>query len=118
MHLIKIQTSAALPSSVQTPGFYFSVLTDIYYIKGSANCTADTLSRIEAETKCQFDGDSLALAQENDQQLQALREENKYKFIHIPTPDSNRGLWYQTTGQHRLYVPQVLRRPTIWRIPV
>jgi hypothetical protein len=83
--------------------------TDIRYIKGSENEAADALSRINTITS-QLSNETLADAQETDEELQALRQQEKFKFTTFPIPTSAKKLWYESTTGNRLYIPKVYRR--------
>lgn len=75
--------------------------TSIRYIKGKDNCPADTLSRLVAITKCDFDCNALFFQ---------LKQQNKYNFAKILTSNFNHNLWYETTSGYRLYVPTSFRK--------
>ena len=77
---------------------------------GAHNGPADALSRISAVTKTVFTAESMAEAQETDQQLQTLLNNSKFNFSKLPAPLSNHELWYETTNGNRLYVPLSFRR--------
>jgi hypothetical protein len=83
--------------------------TDIRYVKGSENEAADALSRINTITT-QLSNETLADAQETDEELQALRQQEKFKFTTFPIPTSAKKLWYESTTGNRLYIPKVHRR--------
>lgn len=99
------------PRQCRQLDFISQFTTDIRYIKGIENSPADALSRIASVTRAEFNAKSLQQAQEQDNELQNLKENEKFRFQKFPTLMPDAELWYETsTGDNRIYIPKSFRK--------
>lgn len=99
------------PRQARQLDFISQFTTDVRHIKGSDNILADTLSRINAISMPNpIDYDEIADAQQNDPELNLLRESEVLRFKNITLPDCNKPIQCDiSTGIARPYVPERFR---------
>lgn len=104
------------PSQLNQLGFISQFSTDIRHIKGTDNVVADAMSRVEA-VSIMDDYASLALAQQNDDELRHLRHNSSLKIVTTPIPGSNISILCDiSTGKPRPYLPSQHRRAAFERL--
>lgn len=104
----------ASPRRIRQLDFISQFSTDIRHTPGIDNAAADALSRVDSVSQV-IDYSRIALAQENDDELQNLLNNettkmNSLKLKHFPIPGSNKQLVCDTsTHQIRPFIPKNYR---------
>ena len=113
---IRSNSTQHAPRECRHLDFISQFTTDIRHVSGPMNEVADALSRLEVEAISEnstVDYNTLAAAQQSDEDLERLRNDpnSGLQLRAIPLPDGAGEVWCDVTNNtQRPFVPETLRR--------